>query len=139
MTYWGTTITAAVQPPTVLDSGGNVVQVATTNADWFASRSTGEVDEWDTQTSMPTKVHFPDGVKFAKLADSGSFETMLAIDTTGQVWGWGRNSEGQLCLGNTNPYADPVELPVQQRHGRRRSWRPCALSVGWHAVRVRGQ
>jgi alpha-tubulin suppressor-like RCC1 family protein len=23
----------------------------------------------------------------------------------------GRNSEGQLCLGNTNPYADPVELP----------------------------
>jgi alpha-tubulin suppressor-like RCC1 family protein len=76
-----------------------VVQVATTNAEWFALRSSGEVDEWDTQTSMPTKVHFPDGVKIAKLADSGSFDTMLAIDTTGQVWGWGETPRGSCAWG----------------------------------------
>ncbi len=114
--YWGTAKASKgkadeVTTPTAQSHGDKVVQVATTNADWFALRSTGEVDEWGSQTSKPTNVHFPDGVKIAKLADSGSFDTMLAIDTTGQVWGWGRNSEGQLCLGNTNPYPDPAELP----------------------------
>ena len=33
--------------------------------------------------------------------DAMPFDTGLAVDTNGHVWGWGNNGGGELCLGNT--------------------------------------
>ena len=47
------------------------------------------------------KVRFPAGVKIASLPiDVMPFDTGLAVDTKGHVWGWGDNQGGELCLGN---------------------------------------
>ena len=35
-------------------------------------------------------------------------EHILALDSEGNVWGWGNNSEGQLGIGHTNPQPTPV-------------------------------
>ena len=40
------------------------------------------------------------------------YDTGLAVNTRGNVWGWGDNGGGELCLGNTTEYAAPVELPL---------------------------
>jgi alpha-tubulin suppressor-like RCC1 family protein len=44
--------------------------------------------------------------------DAMPYNTGLAIDTTGQAWGWGDNSAGQLCLGNTARQTTPVRVPL---------------------------
>jgi alpha-tubulin suppressor-like RCC1 family protein len=57
-------------------------------------------------------VRFPRGVKIVSIpSDVMPFDTGLAVDTTGHVWGWGRNGGGELCLGNRKTYLEPVRLP----------------------------
>jgi len=58
------------------------------------------------------QVHFPAGVRIASIpTDVMPFNTALAIDTNGHVWGWGLNLDGELCLGKHQEYNTPVELP----------------------------
>ena len=38
-------------------------------------------------------------------------EFVLALDSKGDVWGWGSNNEGQLGLGHTDPQPVPIRLP----------------------------
>ena len=38
-------------------------------------------------------------------------EFIIALDSKGDVWGWGSNSEGQLGLGHTDPQPVPIRLP----------------------------
>jgi alpha-tubulin suppressor-like RCC1 family protein len=40
------------------------------------------------------------------------YDTGLAVDTKGQVWGWGHNGGGELCLNNHQQYLRPVQLPL---------------------------
>ena len=40
------------------------------------------------------------------------YDSALAVDTKGHVWGWGHNGGGELCLGNTKAYSTPVRLPL---------------------------
>jgi alpha-tubulin suppressor-like RCC1 family protein len=42
------------------------------------------------------------------------FDTGLAVDTSGNAWGWGLNKRGELCLGNRKPHLTPVQLPLAQ-------------------------
>jgi alpha-tubulin suppressor-like RCC1 family protein len=39
------------------------------------------------------------------------YNTALAVDTQGNVWGWGYNNYGELCLGNAQMQTIPVKLP----------------------------
>lgn len=34
----------------------------------------------------------------------------MAVDSSGQLWGWGRNHQGQLGLGNLTPYSSPKQV-----------------------------
>jgi alpha-tubulin suppressor-like RCC1 family protein len=40
------------------------------------------------------------------------YDTGLAVDSTGQAWGWGLNVTGELCLGDNTMHTTPVELPT---------------------------
>jgi alpha-tubulin suppressor-like RCC1 family protein len=52
-------------------------------------------------------------VKIASIpTDAMPYNTGLAVDTQGHVWGWGDNGGGELCLGNTSPHSLPAELPL---------------------------
>jgi alpha-tubulin suppressor-like RCC1 family protein len=57
-------------------------------------------------------VDFPAGVTIASIpTDADPWDTAYAIDTNGNVWGWGANAGSELCLNNTTTYLTPVELP----------------------------
>jgi alpha-tubulin suppressor-like RCC1 family protein len=106
---------------------GPVAEVATSNSTEYALLANGRVYAWglgnhgqlgDGTTSnsftTPVRVRFPAGVKIASLPiDVMPFDTGLAVDTTGHVWGWGVNGGGELCLGNRHQHLVPVELPFR--------------------------
>ena len=76
----------------------------------------GQLGDGSTENSFtrPVRVRFPAGVKIASIPiDVMPFDTALAVDTTGHVWGWGYNAFGQLCLGNRTEYNTPVRLPLR--------------------------
>ncbi len=103
---------------------GTVVQIATSNSDGYALTSTGAVYAWGVnsygelgdgrQTPYETtavEVDFPAGVTIASLPNPMPFDAGLAIDSTGHVWGWGLDGDGDLCLsGLVEPR--PQKLPL---------------------------
>ena len=114
-----TTSPASVRLP------GSVAEVATSNSSQYALLTNGSVYAWGlgnagqlgdgaTKNSFtkPVRVRFPAGVKIASLpTDVMPFDTGLAVDTKGNVWGWGDNQGGELCLGNHQKHLTPVRLP----------------------------
>jgi len=52
---------------------------------------------------FPTDVHI---VSIGEAKNEG-----LAVDSTGQGWGWGANGKGSLCIGNANVQVSPVQIP----------------------------
>jgi alpha-tubulin suppressor-like RCC1 family protein len=131
--HWGTFFGGAntftpedmTTSPASLSLPGTVAQVATSNSSQYALLTNGSVYAWglgnagqlgDGATgnsfTKPVRVRFPAGVKIASLPiDVMPFDTGLAVDTKGQVWGWGDNQGGELCLGNHNKHLTPVRLP----------------------------
>jgi alpha-tubulin suppressor-like RCC1 family protein len=131
--HWGTFFGGAntftpedmTTSPASLSMPGSVAEVATSNSSQYALLTNGSVYAWGlgnagqlgdgaTKNSFtkPVKVRFPAGVKIASLPiDVMPFDTGLAVDTKGRVWGWGDNQGGELCLGNHNKHLTPVRLP----------------------------
>ena len=123
--YWGKVDGGVytIPSPTAAAVPGDIVQVATSNGAWYALEANGDVWAWGAgqhgqlgdgntmSTLTPVRVAFPAGVRIAFLADTSPYDTALAVDTSGQAWGWGDNSYGQLCLGDSEPREVPVELP----------------------------
>jgi alpha-tubulin suppressor-like RCC1 family protein len=113
--------------PVPLSLPGRIAEIATSNSSQYALLANGSVYAWglgkygqlgdgSTENSFtrPVRVRFPAGVKIASIPiDVMPFDTALAVDTTGHVWGWGYNSFGQLCLGNRTEYNTPVRLPLR--------------------------
>jgi alpha-tubulin suppressor-like RCC1 family protein len=115
-----------VSTPTAVSGIPNpVVQIATSNSDSYALDSTGKVWAWgaaaegelgtghkekEAFTTTPTQVQLPAGVTITKLANPGPYETMMAIDSHGDVWGWGYNGAHEICVSQTT-INTPVELP----------------------------
>jgi alpha-tubulin suppressor-like RCC1 family protein len=111
--------------PTAVTLPGPVAEIGTSNSTEYALLTNGRLYAWglgtvgelgDGQTlnsfTRPVQVRFPRGVKIASIpTDVMPYDTALAVDTTGHVWGWGGNGGGELCLGNTKTYLKPVRLP----------------------------
>jgi alpha-tubulin suppressor-like RCC1 family protein len=103
-----------------------VVQVVATNSDYYALDNTGAVWAWgaanegELGNSQPTKTHyiltptqvlFPAGVTIASLTNTMPDATGMAIDTNGNVWGWGYNNSNELCVKSQNIFT-PVMVPI---------------------------
>jgi alpha-tubulin suppressor-like RCC1 family protein len=112
--------------PTAITLPGTIAQVATSNSTEYALLTNGTVYAWGqgvkgelgnggtaNSFTTPVQVQFPAGVTIAYLpTDAMPYDTGLAVDTNGNSWGWGLNSQGQLCLGNITMQTVPVELPL---------------------------
>jgi alpha-tubulin suppressor-like RCC1 family protein len=112
--------------PAAVALPGPVAEVASSNSDEYALLTDGSVYAWGLGTegelgngtwqnslTEPVRVRFPAGVKIAWLPDDVMpYDTALAVDTNGRVWGWGGNGGGELCVGTTHAYDTPVELPL---------------------------
>jgi alpha-tubulin suppressor-like RCC1 family protein len=112
--------------PTSISLPGKVTEVATSNSTEYALMSNGTVYAWGqgdrgqlgnggTVNSFTTavQVDFPAGVTISSLpTDAMPYDTAMAVDTLGRVWGWGLNSAGQLCMGTVAQQDLPVELPL---------------------------
>jgi alpha-tubulin suppressor-like RCC1 family protein len=112
--------------PVVLTVPGTVAEVGTSNSTQYALLTNGSLYAWGLGNegqlgdgsfadsfTKPVLVRFPRGVKIASIpTDAMPFDAALAIDTKGNVWGWGQNGQGELCLQDTRTYATPVKLPL---------------------------
>jgi alpha-tubulin suppressor-like RCC1 family protein len=126
--HWGAYTGNGVDTQLVPESvalPGQVAEVGTSNSTQYALLTNGSVYAWgrgkqgqlgdgstNNSFSAPVQVRFPPGVRIAWLpTDVMPYNTALAVDTQGNVWGWGYNVSGELCLGNDRSYTTPVELP----------------------------
>jgi alpha-tubulin suppressor-like RCC1 family protein len=105
---------------------GTVAQIGTSNSTDYALLTDGSLYAWGlgsqgelgdgslrNSLNVPVRVRFPAGVRIASIpVDAMPFDTGLAVDTNGHVWGWGNNGGGELCLGNSKLYRTPVRLPL---------------------------
>jgi alpha-tubulin suppressor-like RCC1 family protein len=112
--------------PVALTVPGTVAEIGTSNSTQYALLTNGSLYAWGlgnegqlgdgrlvNSFTRPVRVHFPRGVKIASIpTDAMPFDAALAVDTKGNVWGWGQNGEGELCLPNTRTYDTPVKLPL---------------------------
>jgi len=127
-TFFGDSSTGAAGTqlsPAGVTLPGTVTEIATSNSTQYALLANGQVWAWGlgntgqlgnggTANSLaaPVLVNFPAGVKIAFLpADAMPYDSAMAVDTTGQAWGWGANSGGEFCLGKPGSYTTPVKLP----------------------------
>jgi alpha-tubulin suppressor-like RCC1 family protein len=111
--------------PAALTVAGTVAEIGSSNSTEYALLTDGALYAWGLGTQgelgdgrlsssfgRPVRVRFPAGVTIASIpVDVMPYDTALAVDTRGNVWGWGNNGGGELCLGNTRAYAAPVRLP----------------------------
>jgi len=111
--------------PLALTVPGTVAQVGTSNSTEYVLLTNGTMYAWGLGThgelgdggtvnsmNKAVRVHFPAGVKIAFIpTDVMPYDSALAVDTQGHVWGWGLNGGGELCLGNKRPHTTPVRLP----------------------------
>lgn len=122
--YAGSGGTVLLRPVSV-SLPGPVIEVGSSNSTEYALLGDGTLYAWggggegqlgngSTRSSFtnPVRVRFPGGVRIASIpTDVMPFDTGLAIDTQGHVWGWGYNKNGELCLGNAQLHTKPVRLP----------------------------
>lgn len=111
--------------PVALTLPGRVAEIATSNSTDYALLTNGTVYAWGlggsgqlgngrTRNSLrtPVLVRFPPGVRIRSIPiDVVPYDTGLAVDTRGHVWGWGGNQFGELCLGDHKMRTRPVRLP----------------------------
>ena len=120
--------------PVAVTVPGTVAEIGTSNSTEYALLANGSLYAWGLGThgqlgdggrvnslDTPVRVHFPAGVQIASIpADVMPYDTALAIDTRGNVWGWGQNGGGELCLGEHQDLRHSGQAPVvgRDRGGR---------------------
>lgn len=111
---WGTfSLKASVgeTPQIVAGVPGTIVQISGSDRDMYALTSAGTVWAWGGEAQgalgngtsgsgydyTPVEVQFPAGVSIKSLPSPMPQKTGMAIDTHGNVWGWGAAGSGDLC------------------------------------------
>ncbi|WP_317643500.1 InlB B-repeat-containing protein [Bombiscardovia apis] len=61
-------------------------------------------------TPLPVRISAPAGARFVSVCASGYNRYSLALDSNGNAYAWGRNSEGQLGLGDTTNRSVPTKI-----------------------------
>jgi alpha-tubulin suppressor-like RCC1 family protein len=111
--------------PVAMTVPGRIIEIGTSNSTDYALLANGDLYAWGQGShgqlgdgrlhnsfGRPVRVRFPAGVKIKSIpGDVMPFDSALAIDTTGHVWGWGFNYGGELCRGSATAYTRPVRLP----------------------------
>jgi alpha-tubulin suppressor-like RCC1 family protein len=131
--HWGyffgdhhTRDTDVILKPQKMTLPAAIAQLGTSNSTEYALLTNGELWAWGQGThgqlgdgrdansfTAPVRVHFPAGATISYIpTDAMPYDTGLAVDTRGNVWGWGFNQSGELCLGNRQSYDRPQELPL---------------------------
>ena len=83
-------------------NGQTVAMLADDSLWTWGDGSYGQLGNGSARSSpTPARIALPGGAKPASVA-SGGFAS-YAIDTTGKLWAWGRNDDGQLGTGSTGP------------------------------------
>lgn len=80
-------------------------------------------DGTTTNSPTPVAVDFPNGTVITQVA-GGGYDS-LALDSTGKVWAWGYNAQGQLGNGTTTNSSIPVPVSIPS------STTIKAISAGW--------
>jgi alpha-tubulin suppressor-like RCC1 family protein len=111
-------------PVTVSGIPGVIEQISASNAASYALTKTGVVWAWGAgqfgalgngttpaYSARAVRVTFPRGVTIKTLASPMPYDAGLAIDTHGNVWGWGSNFKSPLCAISGNVLV-PRKLPL---------------------------
>ena len=104
---------------------GEVTAIATSNSDSYALTDAGQVWAWGAgamgelgngttplESTPAVRVDFPAGITIRSLPNPMPFDGALAIDTRGNLWGWGVNTADELCLPGPAVVVRPTKLPV---------------------------
>jgi alpha-tubulin suppressor-like RCC1 family protein len=117
-------------PQIVAGVPGTIVQISGSDRDMYALTSAGTVWAWGGEAqgalgngttgtgydSTPVQVQFPTGVSIASLPSPMPQKTGMAIDTKGNVWGWGAGGGGDLC-GAAKNQSVPQMITAPQLQG----------------------
>jgi alpha-tubulin suppressor-like RCC1 family protein len=106
-------VDAVSQGGSVASNGQTVVILSDGSAYAWGSDRAGQLGIGFDQISepLPLLVAVPGGTTFVSVASGGSSE--YAIDSTGDVWAWGKNTEGQLGIGSTEHQEFPVSVGIK--------------------------
>ncbi|OZG50417.1 InlB B-repeat-containing protein [Bombiscardovia coagulans] len=75
----------------------------------WGNNATGQLGDGTTSNrTKPVRVHTPTNIRFTQVSAGGGHA--LALDTTGDVWGWGRNAHGQVGNQSTAQQNTPVRI-----------------------------
>lgn len=109
--------------PVTVNLEAPVAEVGTSNSTYYALLTNGTVWAWGYGTHgqlgngttgnsfTPVLVKFPAGVTIKSIpTNSDPWDTAYAIDSSGNVWGWGANAGGELCTGDQQSHSTPVEI-----------------------------
>jgi len=94
-------------------ANGQTVVILSNKLVWAWGNGTkGQLGDGGTASSdVPVPVHVPAGVTFAKV-NSGGY-SCYAIDSSGRLWAWGGNQNGQLGTGSgAQRETTPVEVGI---------------------------
>ena len=96
---------------TAISAGDGVSVAIDSSGDAWAwgSNSDGELgDGTNTNSSVPVQVSMPTGVMFTQISAGG--EAILALDSSGNAWGWGFNGDGELGNGRSTDSSVPTAV-----------------------------
>ena len=107
--------------PVAIAGPSPVTALAAANASTMELTASGTVEVWGdgehddlgqrkviVELTSAERVPVPGTV----VAIGESMDTDVAVTSTGAVYGWGYDNEGELCLGNTKQKLSPVALPL---------------------------
>jgi alpha-tubulin suppressor-like RCC1 family protein len=105
-------VTAVSQGGSLSDNGQTVALLANGTVYSWGENAYGQLGtgSFKHHQSLPVATVVPAGITFVSVNSGGASE--YAIDSTGDVWAWGQNNEGQLGIGSTENESSPVSVGI---------------------------